>query len=495
MEKIRKKRSLNWLGGAACFAAILWLMLLTPLTGDDWCFLSLHTTNPGALAARIAEQWHNLNGRVIGNICAILFSGLDFPRELCKAAVVFFTVLLMNRLIFRRLPAPAGQVWTGLLIGAAVYMMPKEMYRQTFNWMAGFFNYVPVMLLILLYLWLIRGFLEGGSIPNTPFSVLGAAVLGVCSQLFVENLTIYAVILSFAVLVWYWFSRRKLNLTLAVYAAGAVCGALIMFRSPVYGRISADEDGYRTMNLGLTGMLRIMGENYETVIQYTFRSCLPQLAVMAALACVLLARNRRMHPWARYLLMGAVCAGPVYGWATEEVLAQPRNSAWDSALWLDLAVWVLFGAALLLTLLTSVQDLYRRRLGLVLLWSVPLSAGPLLFVQPIGPRCFYLTYLCEIGVLFLLLAEAVNWEETDRAKTGLIRFAGVFLAGAGLLFYLQISLPNHETYQTRVESAREQVQAGKTEVVLPVYPYPDFVHDTDPQKMDYIYRGITFREE
>ena len=74
-------------------------------------------------------------------------------------------------------------------------------------------------------------------------------------------------------------------------------------------------------------------------------------------------------------------------------------------------------------------------------------------------------------------------------------FAGVFLAGARLLFYLQISLPNHETYQTRVESAREQVQAGKTEVVLPVYPYPDFVHDTDPQKMDYIYRGITFREE
>ena len=36
-------------------------------------------------------------------------------------------------------------------------------------------------------------------------------------------------------------------------------------------------------------------------------------------------------------------------------------------------------------------------------------------------------------------------------------------------------------------------------IILPQYPYPEFVHDTDPQKMEYIYRdtygSLTFLEQ
>lgn len=496
MEKVSDKSLLlQLIGGCIGFLAIFALMAMTPLTGDDWCFLSLHTADLGELAARSAEQWHNLNGRVLGNLCAILFSGLDFFRELVKAAIVFLTILMMNKLVFYRL---GSSLWTGLLIGAAIYAMPKEMYRQTYNWMAGFFNYVPVMLLVLLYLWIIRGFLEGGAVPNTVLSVPGALILGICSQLFVENLTIYLAVASISLVLWYFFSRRKLNLTMAAYAAGCIVGALIMFQSPVYGKVAAEEDGYRTMNTGFWGMMEMFAENYETVIQYTFREYLPLWALAAIFACILLSKARRMHPALRYLLMGILCAGPVYGWMTEEVLAKPRNNIWESAIWLDLFMWVLFGLALLLTLLTAINNLFRKRLGLIFLWSIPLSSGPLLVVQPIGPRCFYLTYLCLIGTLFVLFAEVVDWENLDRAKEGLLRFAALFLAGAGLLFYFQISYANHETYAFRVESARQQVLSGSTEVILPKYPYPDFVHDTDPQKMEYIYReygAITFLEQ
>ena len=197
--------------------------------------------------------------------------------------------------------------------------------------------------------------------------------------------------------------------------------------------------------------------------------------------------------------MGCACLGPVYGFMTNEVLAKPRNNIFKSAIWLDLAVWVLFGVSILLTLLTSMESVCRRRLGLVFLWGIPLSAGPLLFVQPIGPRCFYLTYICLLGVLFVLFAETVNWEALDKAKVGLLRFAALFLAGAGFLFYFQVSFANHETFAARTESAREQVTSGDTVIILPQYPYPEFVHDTDPQKMEYIYRdtygSLTFLEQ
>ena len=497
MEKLKEKSFLlKLIGGCAGFLAILILMSLTPLTGDDWFFLNRHTTELSGLAATISEQWHNLNGRVLGNICAILFSGLDFAREFVKAAVVFLTILFLNRLIFPKHPQ---SLWTGLLIGAAVYMMPREMYRQTYNWMAGFFNYVPVMLFVLLYLWLIRDFLAGDAVKSTPFSVLSAAVLGVCSQLFAENLTIFVTVMSISMVVWYWVSRKKLSLTMTAYAACSIIGALIMFLSPVYSRISADEDGYRTMNLGVWGLLEMFAQNYETVIWYAFRAYLPILVLAAALCCVLLSRNRRMHPAVRYLLMGCACLGPVYGFMTNEVLAKPRNNIFKPAIWLDLAVWVLFGVSILLTLLTSMESVCRRRLGLVFLWGIPLSAGPLLFVQPIGPRCFYLTYICLLGVLFVLFAETVNWEALDKAKVGLLRFAALFLAGAGFLFYFQVSFANHETFAARTESAREQVTSGDTVIILPQYPYPEFVHDTDPQKMEYIYRdtygSLTFLEQ
>ena len=102
-------------------------------------------------------------------------------------------------------------------------------------------------------------------------------------------------------------------------------------------------------------------------------------------------------------------------------------------------------------------------------------------------------------MLFILFAETVNWESLDRAKGGLLRFASLFLAGAGLLFYFQVSFANHETFVDRRDTAEEQVTAGNTVITLPKYPYPEFVHDTDPQKMEYIYRdtygSLTFLEQ
>ncbi|MGI5893597.1 MAG: DUF6056 family protein [Candidatus Merdivicinus sp.] len=472
------------------FAGIFIIMLMSPLNGDDWYFLNLHTLNPSELWEQVTIQWTTLNGRVLGNISAILFSGLPLIRELTKTVFVFLTIWVMNRLIFTEVNSKICPVWvSACLTTALIYLMPRELFRQTYNWMSGFFNYVPGSLLVFLYFWLIRDFWAGKSLSNRWRTAFLAALLGFCTQLFMENLTIYMVCISIVLTVWYGIQQKKINAIMLCHLLGSIGGAALMFLSPAYRRVSAGEDSYRTMNLTLQGLLEMMEENYINVTWYTFRGYLLILTLLVLLVLILLVRIPIFHSaWMRYLWMGILTAVPVYAWLTRRVFHIVLTDITSLIFWVDASVWIVFWGFMFVVFQRIFSSPARRRFAVVIWLGIPFVSGPLFFVQPIGPRCFYFTYLLLTATILLLLAELLSVISYSEAVRVFLRFVSVFAVLALFVVYFRISSNNFATYQKRVSIVEESVKAGETVIILPKFPQPEFIHETDPQKMSYIYR-------
>ena len=395
------------------FFAIFILMIMTPLNGDDWFFSTRHTLQPAALWEQLVIQWTTLNGRVLGNISAIFFSGLPFLRELCKTGIVFGTVMVLNRLIFPQKEMTAFPRWFfTALTSCMIYLMPRTLFRQTYNWMSGFFNYVPGTLLILIYFYLIRDHFKGKilSLPSGNLPLI--FILGFAAQLFSENLTIYALCISFGLVVWYLLEHKKCHIAMIVHLLGSISGAAVMFLSPNYRRISEGQDAYRTMEFSFEGLLEIFEENYSGVVRYTFRDYSPILLLLSGCALILLSKTKRLPSLLRWLWMTAIAITPVYTWLTENVFHISVNSLDSLIFWIDAGVWLVFWCSMGFTLAVGIHCRFRQRLGLLLWTGIPLVAAPLLFVKPTGPRCFYFVYILLIHITVFLVTVfllPMNW--------------------------------------------------------------------------------------
>ena len=497
MKQIHLTRSCagKWMLSAAIFL----IMLMTPLCGDDWYFLTLHTLNPGELIERVGIQWNTINGRVLGNIGAVIFSGLPVLREAFKAAVVSGTILILRRLIFSEVKPVTCPNWCQLLLTASlIYLMPRELFRQTYNWMSGFLNYVPGTLLVLGYFFLIRAHLEGGTIPSRWYFLPLVFICGFCTQLFSENLTIYTLCVSAGLVVWYFVEHRKCSAMMLAHLLGSIGGAAVMFFSPVYRRVSGGEDAYRTMKLSLKGLLEILEQNYSEVVWNTFRGYLPVLFLFMVCALILLARKEGLRSPVRFVWMAAVSVGSVYGWLSQDIFHIRPDRLDFLIFWLDAGCWLIFWVAAGMVFRFAAGSRFRRRLGLLLWLGLPFLVGPMFFVQPLGPRCFYFAYIILVAAALLLFAEAVSGTNFSKPRQRLFRFGVVSLAAVVFAVYFYISLDNFIVYRQRLSIAEQSVKAGQTEIVLPKFPKPEYIHETDPSKMAYYYEDygeLTFVEK
>ena len=115
------------------------------MTGDDWFReeLGRGLKSPRELLETVASGWLTYNGRAAGNLLAYAAGGRKVLREVLRALITLGTVSLAARNCGFR---TAGGV---LLAAAALLALPRAMFAQIYPWAAGFFNYVPPVLLLL----------------------------------------------------------------------------------------------------------------------------------------------------------------------------------------------------------------------------------------------------------------------------------------------------------------------------------------------------------
>ena len=455
------------------FAAFFLLVYLFPYTGDDWAWGSQIGLD------RLASWFDNYNGRYLGNLLVLALTRSKLVNilltALCLVCFCLFPKLFVKSERF--LPYGLGALF--------FFLMSRAMRVQVVVWTAGFSNYVPPILLIFLYLILVQNVFDEESPEYGKAALLVSPVLGFAAGLFMENLTLYNLVAAAAIAAIAYVRFRKVYGVHLAYCAGSIAGAVMMFTNSVYGTIAQGGDDYRSSVLSESLVQTISG-NLNVIISSYFLENMAAWVIFSVLCLICYglylrsgAGKRLCHlAAALHTLCGVLLA--VKSFCPDWVLFAGTGSGGTITVWFFAMVAVGYCLSALGLVLLCVESQKAKLRVLFLLLSIPVQAGPLLVVNPVGARCLFASYMMLAAACVVLLADLQCRLHIPKGAQKALTCMMLAGCAAGMWVLAAIYGEMHHYDKLRDEYVWKQLDAGSETVVMSRLPYRDHVWCSDP---------------
>ncbi len=458
---LKKHRTQYYLTAAALAAALFALFSIFPISGDDWYRegLGASLNSAGDLLRAVAQKWNTTNGRILGNVLSYTAGSRPIVRDILRTGITLSLFALLADISGLRRASGL------LLCAAAAFALPREMFREVYPWAAGYFNYVPPVALTLGALALIPEVFEGKTVGAGKARCAALFILGFAAQLFVENTTFY-VLCSAGILNALQLARHKrLSSALVLYFVGAFLGAALLLASPSYLNIFTSGGHYHTdASKGLSGLLLSARNNCGTVFRFLLADC-PVLycSITALLGAYIFRSMPKAIDIINFSAMLVCCGCLLLGTWSDIVTA------------LICIVWFALSASEIIRRAGE-----ARGKAIYFLLSSVCAAFPLLFVNPIGPRCLY------ISCIFLLAAALTLFAGLNIC----FRYAApacVCLCTGVIVFYASVYYPLHKTYVLQCKLIEGAMAENASEVTVPTNEDHGWLWEANTEKMGYCY--------
>jgi hypothetical protein len=445
------------------------LAFLFPRSGDDWAWGSQLGIN------RLTNLFRDYNGRYAGDLAILGLTRIPLLAPLILGATLTLTIFLV-------LDVTNNHSKPGLLLTILLFLlMPLGTWRESVVWLSGYSNYALAGLCILIYLRSVNREWLGITRQRPGVAALATiACFGFVAALFVEHVTLYLVAAGVLSLVCFRYRFGRFSARSIAWAVSFLVGAVVMFSNSAY-RQATSADSQKIYQKSLGSPLKVMFET--TVDQISTLGVTHNVAlnvVVVIMLAVLLRRASATSVTSRLEVTVLLCLAGLY------VALTSCLAIADRYLTLRLAARTLNGVAALVLLavlvlasLLVVQNVQRRVQILVCCGSLLVLVAPLVLVSPVGPRCFYPTYLFFLAIVNLLMKEVLP-ESDDLAVRRLTRVVGVLSAAAFATFFVIYGI-QHNADSERLSQIREQVAAGATAVTIKPLPFGNYVHYPDPK--------------
>ena len=279
----KKDKWISWIMILVTFIYIAVISYITPLSStDDLNFLMMSRKTDSTM---LTEALHYGNGRLLGNLTAMLLSRYLWLRTILKPAVVVGIIVLLWKLL--DIKTVTGRFFMTLMF----LLMPASLMAETITWNSGFANYVPPVLGLLTCGWLVCRIdvissstttSEGRRRKNIKRTIMFTAlgVTGFVGQLFVEHISLVAIAMS-GVLVICMKKRGRSITAPVVWLAVAVAGMCLMTFISLHFKEYAFIPGYRHVPNDVATLIEYGYINF-------FRFTVPLLSRMKFLGSMIL---------------------------------------------------------------------------------------------------------------------------------------------------------------------------------------------------------------
>ena len=214
--------------------------------------------------------------------------------------------------------------------------------------------------------------------------------IGISMQLFCENITIFAVSYAVWVIVYTLIRYRKIQAIQLNFLWSSILGAIIMFSNGAYARAADGSDGYKEIHATFGGMV----EQFISKIWYhlLINNWILNVILAGILLFLIIKRGKKDFLTAEMSVV--FCGFSVYS-VFHKVYPQwvfDSNEMLNNGINTILAI--LFFANVLLCIWQNVDK--KERVSMCILYlSAGAVAAPLLAANPIGARCFYVSYIFQ----------------------------------------------------------------------------------------------------
>lgn len=374
------------------FIALFFLAWLFPYTGDDWAWGS------SIGIKRLSSWFKNYNGRYLGNIIVLFLTRSRILRAVSITFCISGIIWLIEKL--------SDESRFTLLILVAFAFMPVTLLRQSIVWTSGFANYGISIFITLFAVYefkVDRIKVFKNNFWGTMVRNVARIFLGLCNTLIIEHLTIYNVLLAVAVVCFEYKRKHKICTKHICYLSGILAGAICMFSNGSYSMIVSGKDDYRTTVTLATFTSRLKDNFFGEIITDGFLNNIV-LNVMIAIVCILTWNHISNQNHETRRVIGYISTMVITSFAAfSTILGVGNINLNGTARYFEGLVVIIYVIAIWGYVLVLPVTREKKYHLIFIQASIMIVIAPLSIVTPIGPRCFFASYVFQIWFIVELM--------------------------------------------------------------------------------------------
>lgn len=450
-----KNKQYIWKNSAILLAVIAIEIICTyfyPITGDDRYFQSLNIVG-------MKECIHYLkvfgNGRYLGNLLVVFLVNNRMLRTLIKTICV---VGIWMSLIYL---CNVKEIWKKSILAILVLFPSNLLAAQVYVWTAGFCNYVVCVCLELTAISCLK---KANETKNIYVKVLLTLVLifsVFLAQLCSENSTVINVMIAMIVLIITIKNNKKI--IALIFVISTALGTGLMFLGPKYFHVAYKMKGYRQVPTTIKSIVSTIIYNTLTIN----RSMLGNFCLFLVLTGAILFLYADSRKYIKYYFSGFAIYSFLYF-----IMDNDREWVYSNYLFRNIISITVFGIYIILIFMTLYKNkkMVNNKIWLVF-YLLIFSIAPLLFVQPIGARTLYYTYILFITFTMQILNHIVISEKAKNIISEIVNiFLMVFLV-CNVIMWSNI----HYADNLREKYIKEKMEVGEKQINIPALPKQDFL--------------------
>lgn len=470
----------------------LWMAAQIPYTHDDWDW---------GLEIGM-QQWltASINSRYVGNFFEIVMTRSSALKTLIMGAGFFGIPYLLS--YYASEFGSKDKDHRLLLFLAANFLMltmSRKVWSETYGWVAGFANFSisSVFMLLCLGTWLplLEKDYVAAELPKARSAL--CFLLALCSQLFIENLSIILAAASIMACICSYIRAKRIPAHFVWMAVGALLGLIIMFSSSVYGALletGEAVDGYRQLIITADGNIKSRILQFLThCARLAVRAGETNTVLCVSVLMLLTAQLKRVQPHLSKPFKLAILTANAFliiyfiinfilqsDYSAEDPVRAAMAALVNAIYFVDVLfnVWILYG----------LNPVLRNKL--IVLWCLAISMiVPLIVTTECGYRLmFTLNVVIVLFILTIIQDFILDYSgEQLRKPFKITLICTVIPVLVCFMVYTAIGACTTERLN-RIEDAA--ANNAKT-LILPQYPFEEYLRYPDPSME---YRWIFFRE-
>lgn len=440
---------------------------LFPYTHDDWDWGSATGLE------RLENGFADFNGRWAGNSLGILLTRIRILKALTISGTMLGIIVLLKKIV------DSNKKYIPYFLIVLILLMPVRMFAQSFAWTVSFANYVPPVLIALFIIYKNKSiFQEKRKIISNKW-IFPFFLLGFVGTLFMEHLTIYLVALGLFIFIYDFLKNKKMILANAFYLVGSIAGSILMFSNTGYRTLFGEGDGYRSIengNIFVRAFDAYFGQFKDLLVNNNFILNIV-LSIFALISIFqFLKQNKKGDTLKSNLLKLSSFLITIFLSYHFFLQMYDESNPFINRDCQGIIEGILilgFAFSIFSVIIVAISDIEKKKRMLFEFGSIVLIALPLLIVKPIGPRCFFPTYIFFV----LLVAEFLD-SIKEKSKVDFTKLLGITsytLIGFLLIIY---------GYCFMIEQKRETYMSEhqlEEKLVLPKIPYEEFMQHPNPR--------------
>lgn len=392
--------------------------------------------------ARMASNFENYNGRYFGNYTIIAMTRSYLAQIMIPIIINSGIILLIYKIFDKIINLP--------IIMFFVLMLPFEIYRQTYGFMSGFANYNTAVFFILAVIYLVKK--DTTDTINLIF-LFGA---GFTVQLILENVSAINIILISTFLLYSLLKKENLVKSITLFVSNLL-GTILMFSNLAY---TSNDTARGLSNIDLS----TIPQTFLTEWSELFFKNNIALIILLSLGIYLISKK---NVFLKYIIFTV----PAYFFVRYQL----------DVSWWSIPTRLLYLEAILLTLfiVLSFYIVYKSssldkqiKSGFYFFFLLGgMYSGPHLAILRDGnpfifPRNILVSYiLISISIMYLYIP-LIQSKEIINIKKYITPITVALMLVIG-----SMSLVNGLFNNIRLESAKESIDKGETEIYLARLPF------------------------